>query len=152
MKIVRKIYLETFSHATERKDRVSQALLNILPQECREQYVNRITFNLLHGFFKNPIFYLKLNIEEEKVAEKTLKHILTALSPVDYDHIISSINLRHDGKGNLYLRFNKQDAYLGYITVDEESDDVIKVKVTLYPHIRKTEEIINALRKIREKP
>ncbi|RLE82344.1 MAG: hypothetical protein DRJ51_01705 [Thermoprotei archaeon] len=151
MKIVQKVYIETSCHATEEEDKVKQAMLNLLPDDYRESFREKIYTDLLHGFYGNPILLLKLPVDTPEVAQKCFKHILTGMGESEFEYILSTIDIRYDGKGNVYLRLNKQSAYLEKIILDEESDDIVKLKVTLYPHIRREEDIVQSLKRLHSK-
>lgn len=139
-KIVKEIEITTFSHATEDREKVLQALLNLLPSVIREKASKKVSVNILQGHYNNPITILKLVIRGSE-AQQIFRHIIASLDESDVIHLMSSIDIRYDGKGNFYFRVNKQDAFLGDIIVDEQSDDIIKIKVVFYPHIREHSQI-----------
>jgi len=50
------------------------------------------------------------------------------------NQIIKDLNKKIDNKGNLFLRFDKQEAYLGNLVVVEHGDSIhLKIKIAAYP-------------------
>ncbi len=139
-KLVKKIEVEVFAHATESESRVSEAvrrLMGSLPENMSKQVV--------HGFHGNPVVIFKYSEKGEK-AQENASFILSSLDKFDAAELIRSLERRLK-KGKLYMRLDKQDAFLGEHTLSE-SDDVIRVTITFYPHIRGKEKILWALRKL----
>jgi RNA binding exosome subunit len=106
------IDIRTSAHATEDTDKVMKALGNILPAEL----VQTVTFRKtsLAGHHGNPITLFETRIKERNAAQKTLERLSSGLGMMDKDGLNSEIQ-QHLEKGNLYLRLDKQAAYLNEI-------------------------------------
>lgn len=127
--------VSAFCHATEILDKVKAALLNIFPESARADLESSLSITMLEGHYGNPIFVLRLKIEKPELAEALLKHLLASLPAGDLAMLERTLKQRLDSSGNLYLRLDKQRAYLGDIRV-YDGDDVVKVKVKLSPQAR----------------
>lgn len=127
--------LTAFAHATEEPDRVKQALLNSLPGDSRGELEGWVTTALLKGYYGNPILVFKLRVEEPEKASVVLRWIIENLPPEDVALLNRTLEQRIDGSGHLYIRLDKQQAFLGRIRV-YDGDDVIRVKGKLSPRSR----------------
>jgi RNA binding exosome subunit len=127
--------VSAFCHATEDLEKVKVALTNVLPEEIRAELEDSLSVSMLEGHYGNPIFVLKVKIEKPELAEALLKHLLAALPPGDLLALERTLRHRLDPSGHLYLRLDKQRAYLGEVRV-YDGDDVIRVRVKLSPQAR----------------
>jgi len=127
--------VSTLCHATEDLDKVKVALMNVLPEEIRPELEGTLSVSMLEGHYGNPIFVLKVRIEKPELAEALLKRLLTSLPTGDLIVLERTLKLRLDPSGHLYLRLDKQRAYLSEIRV-YDGDDVIRVRVKLSPQAR----------------
>ncbi len=122
---VRALEARVFVHATEDKDKVVKALLEIIPDDLRRNI--NIEEEVLEGHYGNPIIKLSVSVEG-KDASRVLEYLLSRLSPADKRLLAASLEDRVDREGTLYIRLSKQEAYKGNIYV-YESDDVIRISV-----------------------
>ena len=123
---VLRIEFSVHAHATEDVERVKQALLNLLPEHIR----GKVTFSeiLVEGHYSNPIRRMTVHISGED-AIKALEYLGSTLDDIEKHALMASLDLRYDRKeGRLYMRFSKQDAFLGRIKL-YDGDDVIRVVV-----------------------
>ena len=123
---VLRIEFSVHAHATEDVERVKQALLNLLPEHIR----GKVTFSeiLVEGHYSNPIRRMTVHISGED-AIKALEYLGSTLDDIEKRALMASLDLRYDRKeGRLYMRFSKQDAFLGRIKL-YDGDDVIRVVV-----------------------
>ena len=118
------IDVRTFAHATEDSDKVQTALMNTLPPEASELVVFR-KCNVA-GHYGNPILLLEARIKDKHVVQGIVVKWSSGLSIMDKELLGDEID-RHLEKGNLYLRFDKQSAYLNEIRISET--DPIHFKV-----------------------
>jgi RNA binding exosome subunit len=134
------ITIRVFSHATEDPEKVQTAIRNTLP----EQLTANITFTQtsLTGHHGNPIIIYEAKLTDKQALPAALEKIASALSPLDKEQLNGEMK-QHIEKRNLYLRFDKQNAFLG--TLKMSSNDPIHFKI----HFKnKTpEEIIEICRK-----
>lgn len=114
--------VSVFSYSTEDEAKVRRAVSNILPKELSEG----VTFSSqnLRGHYKDRIISLKAEL---KSGTRAFAHRLMGhLSSVDRRRLLDELDMRIDRSGNLYLRLNKQEAFLGHIELGES--DPIRVK------------------------
>ena len=118
------IELRVFAHATEDQEKVQAAVRNLLPQELAETLLFQNT--PLTGHYGNPITLLCAKLEDKKLLLMALQKIGEGLHSLDKEELSRDLKL-HLEKGNLFLRFDKQAAFLG--TVKFTQNDPIHFKV-----------------------
>lgn len=133
--LVGSLEIFTLCHATENLGKVKKSIINLLPSTIKTLYESLIEVTLLEGHYGNPIFFLKLKIEDSVHATLIFRHLMKSLDPSDILSLEVAIGLHQDSSGNLYLRFDKQQAYLGKVKLNE-GDDVIKIKIRFKPFAR----------------
>jgi RNA binding exosome subunit len=127
------IDIRVFSHATEDTERVLTAVKNILPSETTDT----VTFkkNSLTGHHGNPITLYEARIKDKKVAQGVFARLCSGLSVMDKEVLSDEID-QHVDKGNLYLRLDKQSAFLNEFKLG--SADPIHIQIHFKKH-RQTE-------------
>ncbi len=121
------VQLETIIHATEDPEKVKSAVLNLIPPELREKVGWEET--PLEGHYGNPIILLKAEFSGED-SRKLMKWLAGNLGQLDKELLKSKLDLHYNRAGILYLRFSKQQAYLGRLEL-AEGEDVIKVRFSI---------------------
>lgn len=121
----------THVHATEDLDKVTQALLFLIPDNIHDKL--KLKVDKVRGHWKNPISLLKTKFTDTDDVMQIIKHITTGLDDQDKSVVREGLERRID-KSHLYLRFDKQSAFKGYFKLKDE-DDVIRIKITftIYP-------------------
>jgi len=147
-KIVSRIELETFCHATEVEDRVIQAILNIIPPNLHEDILKSMSIQALLGHYRNPIKVIRVKVLEKEKAQEIAKFILKRMPPLQFDILKNSLDQRIGKSSTLFFRLNKQDAYLNKISLSDSSDDVIKIKLGFLPHVRSRERLREMIEKL----
>jgi RNA binding exosome subunit len=134
------IDIRVFAHATEELEKILNAVRNILPEEL----VDSITFKKtsLTGHHGNPITLLEARVKEKNAAQAVFKKLASSLSPLDKELLRNEIRQHLDG-GNLYIRLDKQSAYLNEVKLC--TTDPIHFRIHFQKH--KPEEIIEICRK-----
>lgn len=141
---VSELTLSTISHATEDKNKVIKAVLNVIPSNLRNNI--EISETVLKGHYKNEIRILKAVFKGEK-AEEIFQHIIKNLDDFSKGIMIATLKNRVSKKGShLFLRLDKQMAYLGKLML-REGDDVIKVTVS-FKNIKSIDELENFIKVI----
>lgn len=138
------VRLTTFIQATEDEDKVLDAIATFIPEEIDE---DDIIFDIdeTKGFFGNPIKVVNVEIKRSKAVRQFLGHFKKLLSEEDKRYIIENLDEKVDDEGTLYVRFNKQKAYLGDVEIDEGADVIqVRIKVKAFP-MRK-EAVVKAVR------
>jgi len=118
------IDIRVFAHATEDTAKVEAATKNLFPPSLSETLV--FQKDTLSGHHSNPIILLTAQLTDRKLLPSALQKLGADLSALDKEQLEEDIKL-HLEKGNLYLRFDKQAAYLG--TAKLTQNDPIHVKI-----------------------
>ena len=103
------IDVRTTVHATEDTEKVLKAVFNTLPAELAQIVVFKKTS--VTGHHGNPITVLEARIKEKTALDRTFEKLASGLRPLDKELLSSQIQ-QHVEEGNLYLRLDKQSAYL----------------------------------------
>lgn len=118
------IDIRVFAHATEDSDKVQAAVKNLLTPNLSQTLV--FEKNHLEGHHGNPITLFTARLTDKKEMPSAVARIGQSLSSLDREQLEGDIKL-HLEKGNLYLRFDKQAAFLG--TPKFTQNDPIHVKI-----------------------
>jgi len=134
------IDVRVFAHATEDVDKVLRAVRNVLPSELADDVVFKKTN--LKGHYRNPIVLLETRIKKKHAVKAVFEKLALGLSSLDKALLNNEIE-QHLNKGNLFIRLDKQSAYLNELELC--SDDPIHFRI----HFRKSrlEEIVEILRR-----
>jgi hypothetical protein len=118
------INIRVFAHATEDPQKVQTAVRNLMPDELAETiFFEKAELTGHHG---NPITLFSAKLEDKKLLPKALERIGAGLSSLDKEQLSTDLKM-HVDKGNLYLRFDKQAAFLG--TFRFSQNDPIHLKI-----------------------
>jgi len=115
--------ISAFSHSTEDEVKVQRAVLNTLPQELWN--VVRFSSQTVKGHYNDRITVLKVKLGGE--GQRLAYHLLGHFSPLDRRKFLEELSDMVDSSGNLYLRLNKQEAFLGNIELG--GSDLIRIKL-----------------------
>ncbi len=116
--------IRVFAHATEDTDKVQTAVHKLLPTELAETLVFEKTS--LTGHHGNPIILFTTQLTDKKALPSLLEKIGSGLTALDKETLNRELKL-HLEKRNLYLRFDKQSAYLGLYKLAQ--NDPIHMKI-----------------------
>lgn len=129
---ITKVEVRAYSRATEVLDRVKTAILNLYPANFREDINTTTTKTTSHS--KTPILVVKAITQAKRIAEETFNHILKNLSKEDKITLENTILQRVNEKCVLFIRIDKQAAFLGEVKLANTPDLVsVKVNFTMYP-------------------
>ena len=115
----------TFVHATEDYNKVLKAMENLMPPRLRER--KNVSVEETYGHYDNPIRIVKITFRNPEYALQALAWLWGRMLNLDKAYLIENLDLHLDEKMRLYLRLDKQDAYLGLLRLSS-GDDIIKVK------------------------
>jgi RNA binding exosome subunit len=118
------IDIRVFAHATEDTEKVENAVRNLLSTELAETIIFQKTN--LTGHHGNPIILFTAQLTDKKTLPSTLQKIGQALNSLDKEDLSRNLKL-HLEKRNLFLRFDKQAAFLG--TIKFTQNDPIHFKI-----------------------
>ena len=137
------IVVSAVVYSTEDREKVAMAIATLFPFEFE---IVRIPAK---GHFGNPIEYLEVEITKKKQIKEFWNNLIELLGD-QRNYIINTLEERIDDQGQLFIRFDKQKAYLGEVEVTEKGDAVVvKAKLVTYP--AKKERIIEFAKEILEK-
>jgi RNA binding exosome subunit len=111
------IDIRVFAHATEDLDKVLTAVRNVLPPEKIDNIVFKRTN--LTGHHGNPIVLFETRIKDKSTVQAVFEKLSSGLGTLDKEQLNSEIS-RHLEKGNLYIRIDKQSAYVNQIKLSTE--------------------------------
>jgi len=114
-----------FIHATEDYGKVIKAIDNLIPPRLRER--KNVIVEETYGHYDNPIRIVKISFRNPEYAHQALLWLWGRLSDIDKAYLMRNLDLHVDEKMKLYMRLDKQDAFLGFYRLSS-GDDVIKVK------------------------
>jgi len=134
------IDIRVFAHATEDIDKVLNAVRNLFPSELIDMIVFKRTN--LTGYYGNPIILLEARIKEKGMAQAVFEKLSLSLSILDKEMLNNEI-MQHLDRGNLYIRLDKQSAYLNELKFSLA--DPIHFRIHFKKHSQ--EEIIDICRK-----
>jgi RNA-binding protein len=118
------IDIRVFAHATENLEKIEIAVRNLLPIELAETLIFQKTN--LTGHHGNPIVLFTTQLTDKKTLPRALQKIGSNLNSLDKEELCRNLKL-HLEKRNLYLRFDKQAAFLG--TIRFTQNDPIHFKI-----------------------
>jgi len=127
-----------FVYGTENEEKVREAIKTLFPNSSPQT-------DITEGYFKNQVLILHDKITRNRDIKEFVK-LLDNLDSQVKKRILNELDSKMDDKGNLFLRFDKQRAYLGNLKVIEHGDAIhVKIKIAAYPAKKE-----NALRLARE--
>jgi len=134
------IDIRVFAHATEDPEKVLTAVRNMLPPET----LDAITFkkSSLTGHHGNQIILFEARVNDKNAVQAIFGKIAASLGIMDKEMLSGEIE-NHLERGNLYLRLDKQSAYLNEAKIAKA--DAIHFKI----HFKKEKpkEIVEICRK-----
>ncbi len=135
------IDIRVFVHSTEDYERVLAAAQTLVPAE----FVESVVFSKSNatGHHGNPIMLLEARIKGGDVVEGTVRRLSSGLTTLDKQVLSDDID-QHFERGNLYLRLDKQLAYLGELRL--YATDPIRLKIHFKKHGKS--EVIETCRKL----
>jgi len=82
-----------------------------------------------HGHYENPITILRACFRNPDQASESLTWVLSNMPPEDRTFLAGRLDLHLDEKSRVYIRLDKQEAFLGRIKLSY-GNDVIRVRFT----------------------
>ncbi len=135
--MIERVEVTATAHATEDLEKVGEAIANVLGIEDLEE----IEVSEVKGHHGNPILYLRLVLKGKK-AREAAENIIKKMDEFDFELIKRDLEQRSEGS-KLYLRFDKQRAYLGELSLSSGSD-VVRVVIVFKRKV--TPELLEKLR------
>lgn len=130
---VERLVVQVLCHATEDEEKVMRAVENVVGAGAMERM--RVSSQSLKGHYGDPVALIRLSAVDSETAGKILFNVLAKLS--DYERmeaVREGLNRgRHGGK--LYLRLDKQAAYLGALRLSDR--DSIRIEAGIRGSLEK---------------
>lgn len=145
------IALRTTAQATEDPLKVRSVLdLFLSPQKEEKDSSDIVHETVAEGYHGNPIIVMEAEVKKKKDCQYIIDYIRHNLGDAGIDRLINELPRRVDDDCNLFIRFDKQEAYQGRLVITSSSDAVhLRMKIEVYPARR--EAGIEAAREMFEK-
>ncbi len=117
-----RIDVQALVHATEDEEKVKTAITNLFPEEVH----TLLTFkrNEVRGHFHNPIIRLEICLDKRTQAKLAVQSIGNRLLAEDRREIAQTFESRINKKGQIFLRFDKQESYQGRLRILNQGDSL----------------------------
>jgi RNA binding exosome subunit len=122
MKIT-KLNIRTFVNVTEDLERVFHAIFRGFPILTNK--TSLFTQKKVEGHYGNPIILVEASIKDKETLKEIIRKIGSKLTEQDKDYLRREGH-QHIEKGKLFMRLDKQSAYLGKVKLG--SSDSIHLK------------------------
>jgi RNA binding exosome subunit len=126
MPFIRKIEARAYARATEITDRVADAILNIFPEELRQNVIT--TGESVEGQSGDEIVIFTGVLESTEDCGLTFDYIINNLQKSDRGTLRRSLDLRLNAKSVFFLRIDKQGAFLERLRLADNAD-VIRTRI-----------------------
>lgn len=124
--MIHNISYRVFVYGTENEEKVKEAVQTLFPNSHPQT-------DTTEGYFKNPVLILHNKITKNREIKEFIE-ILKQIDAPSKKQLRSELENKMDERGNLFLRFNKQRAYLGDLKIVEHGDAIhVKINVAAYP-------------------
>ena len=130
------IHLRTIAQATEDPEKVRSALKLLLPPPGQLAKKDSITVHdtVTTGYHGNSIIVMEAELKQNKDCQYVVDLIKEHLGPAGISQLAAELPQRVDDDCTLYIRFNKQEAYLGKLMTTTKSDSIlVRIKIKAYP-------------------
>lgn len=116
------ILVHALVHATEDEEKVLVAVRHLFPEAAWSEL--RVARTALQGHFHNPILQLVVTLDQPGLMVETLRHLGAGLSDQDRSYLQHNLSTHYDAKGQLFLRFEKQECYRGRLRLVSHGDSL----------------------------
>lgn len=124
--MIHNISYRVFVYGTENEEKVKEAVKTLFPN-------SHFQTDITEGYFKNPVLILHDKITRKREIKEFVK-ILDQIDDAGKKRLLNELENKIDHKGNLFLRFDKQKAYLGDLKIIEHGDAIhVKLNIAAYP-------------------
>ncbi|MEL7669655.1 RNA-binding protein [Methanobacterium sp.] len=124
--MIHNISYRVFVYGTENEEKVKGAVQTLFPNSHPQT-------DTTEGYFKNPVLILHDKISKNREI-KNFIHILEEIDESSKKQLRSELENKMDERGNLFLRFDKQRAYLGDLKIIKHGDAIhVKINIAAYP-------------------
>jgi RNA binding exosome subunit len=121
--------LTAISHATEDVEKVEQAIRFLISTLFQTEVSPKRRF--LKGHYGNPVTTISAKMLSKQLSPDLLARLSGTLSDSDKRFLSQEFKSCVDEEGNLYMRFDKQEAFLGNVKLHQS--DPIRMKLKFDP-------------------
>lgn len=144
-----RIEARAYCRATEIAERVRSAILFLFPEEIRSTLKTAST--QAEGHVGDRIAVITSSLERRRACEQVLTYIFAALTDAERQIVETSLESRLDDQCTLFLRIDKQAAFLGRLQLTTEPDVILlKIHFRDYPKCLREEAANTIIEKLRE--
>ncbi len=141
---IERVHVSAVVHSTEDMEKVGEAIAELFPFEFE------IEVSKAKGHYGNELVFLEVELKNRKKIEEFLTYIFSRLRESEELELLKeTLEERIDPSNVLHIRFDKQKAYLGELTLGSEDPIAVKIKIVTYPS--KKELAVRAIRELMEK-
>lgn len=136
---IEKLFIQVLCHATEDCEKVIKAVRNVVGDAADKLSISSET---LKGHYGDPVTLMRIYLLDEKACEDVFLRILSSLSEFEREELWSERVKKGRHGGKLYVRLDKQEAFLGRIRQSDKDPIrvVVEVRGNLDALRRKLEE------------
>ncbi len=132
MSFVAKVEARTYSRATEMSERVVTAILNLYPEKFRDSV--EVESTKVEGQSGDEILIIEATLDDKVWSEATLDYIFGKFEERDCRRLQNSLTRRLDKNCVLFIRIDKQEAFLGNIVLARDPDVIsVQIHIRQYP-------------------
>jgi RNA binding exosome subunit len=138
MPFVTKIEARAYARATEVSDRVAASIMFIFPERLRQKV--SVSMSNAEGQAGDAIVVMSATLEGQEDCEGVLNYVLEQMDSHSLRALERSLDIRLDDKCILFLRIDKQAAFLGMMKLADGSDVVsARFHFKQYPRCKREE-------------
>ena len=138
------IEVQAFSHATEDLEKVMRAIGRIIPEDAMDS-INFVKTES-KGHYGNPITVVKARVNKKQAIRGIMERLASGLDETDRVALVAEFNERFDDRGNIYVRLDKQSAYMGRLRLGRE--DPIRLQIKFAAPSSQRDKILGAWRRM----
>jgi RNA-binding protein len=128
--MIHNISYRAFVYGTENKEKVLESIKTLFPNSSPQ-------CEATEGYYKNPVLILSNKIDKKKEIKDFVEKLSTMNDPAR-KRVLNRLEDKMDDNGNLFLRFDKQRAYMGDLKIVDHGDSIhLKIKIAAYPAKKK---------------
>jgi RNA binding exosome subunit len=116
------IVVHALVQATEDEEKVLVAIRHLFPETAWSHL--HVVCTAMLGHFHNPILQLVVALDQCDLLMDALRHLGAGLSGEDRSYLQHNLSSHYDGKGQLFLRFDKQECYRGRLRLLSRGDSL----------------------------
>ena len=129
--MIHNISYRLFVNATEDENKVIYALKEIFPKSEPKK-------EIIEGFYGNPLIILSEKFDKKQHIKQFINSFLD-MDKTELNKLKNDLKIKTDHNGNLFLRFDKQEAYNEKWKIVNHGDSIhVKIKVAAYPSKQST--------------